>query len=119
LFLTDVETGEPLAIINDGYLQHLRVAADSAIGTALMAREDCGTLGPSRLGRHGALPCRSLARVREFKHLKVFSPTRANRERFAAEIAERHGIECEAYFRRARRIGARTYSPPAPIRRFR
>src|SRR5204862_8122151 len=26
VFLTDVETGAPLAIINDGYLQHLRVA---------------------------------------------------------------------------------------------
>ena len=38
VFLTDVETGAPLAIINDGVLQHLRVAADSAIGTDIMAR---------------------------------------------------------------------------------
>ena len=45
VLLTRVEDGEPLAIIHDGVLQHLRVAADSSIGTALMAREDSRTLG--------------------------------------------------------------------------
>src|SRR5258708_15357084 len=96
VFLTDVETGEPLAIINDGYLQHLRVAADSAIGTALMAREDCGTLGLLGSGGMARSHVQALLEVRELQHLKVFSPTRANRERFAAEIAERHDIDCEA-----------------------
>jgi len=96
VFLTDVETGEPLAIINDGTLQHLRVAADSAIGTALMAREDCGTLGLLGSGGMARSHVEALLEVRRIRHLKVFSPTRANRERFAAEIAERHDVECEA-----------------------
>src|SRR6266699_542488 len=96
VFLTDVETGEPLAIINDGTLQHLRVAADSAIGTALMAREDCTTLGMLGSGGMARSHVEALLEVRRIEHLKVFSPTRANRERFAAEIAERHDIECEA-----------------------
>jgi len=38
----------------------------------------------------------ALLEVRPIGRIRVFSPTRANRERFAAEIAERHGIECEA-----------------------
>jgi len=97
VFLTDVETGEPLAIINDGTLQHLRVAADSAIGTDLMAREDCGTLGLLGSGGMARSHVEALLEVRRIEHLKVFSPTRANRERFAAEIAERHDIECEAF----------------------
>src|SRR5438552_18907629 len=96
VFLTDVETGEPLAIINDGTLQHLRVAADSAIGTALMAREDCGTLGLLGSGGMARSHVEALLEVRRIRYLKVFSPTRANRERFAAELAERHDIECEA-----------------------
>jgi hypothetical protein len=35
--LFKVENGEPLAIINDGYLQHFRVGADSA--TAARSRQ--------------------------------------------------------------------------------
>src|SRR5258705_11492499 len=38
----------------------------------------------------------ALLEVRRIERLKGFSPTRANRERFAAEIAKRHDIECEA-----------------------
>jgi len=96
VFLTDVETGAPLAIINDGYLQHLRVAADSAIGSDMMAREDCRTLGMLGSGGMATSHVEALLGVRRIERLKVFSPTRANRERFAAEIAERHEIECEA-----------------------
>jgi len=96
VFLTDVETGAPLAIINDGHLQHLRVAADSAIGTDIMAREDCRTLGMLGSGGMAASHVEALLEVRKVERIKVFSPTRANRERFAAEIAEHYGIECEA-----------------------
>ena len=96
VFLTDVETGAPLAIINDGHLQHLRVAADSAIGTDIMAREDCRALGMLGSGGMAASHVEALLEVRKIERLKVFSPTRGNRERFAAEIAKRHGIECEA-----------------------
>src|SRR5439155_26801171 len=96
VFLTDVESGEPLAIINDGHLHHLRVAADSAIGTDLMARKDCRTLGMLGSGGMAASHVEALLEVRPIGRIRVFSPTRANRRRFAAEIAERHGIECEA-----------------------
>jgi len=95
VFLTDVETGAPLAIINDGHLQHLRVAADSAIGTDIMARKDCRTLGMLGSGGMAAAHVEALLEVRGIERIRVFSPTRANRERFAAEIAKRHGIECE------------------------
>jgi len=32
ILLINIQTGEPLALINDGYLQHMRVGADSGIG---------------------------------------------------------------------------------------
>jgi ornithine cyclodeaminase/alanine dehydrogenase-like protein (mu-crystallin family) len=96
VFLTDIETGEPLAIINDGHLQHLRVAADSAIGADVMAREDCRTLGLLGSGGMAHSHVEALLEVRKIERLRVFSPTREHRERFASEMAELHGIECEA-----------------------
>ncbi len=96
VFLTDVETGVPLAIINDGVLQHMRVAADSAIGADHMARADCRTLGMLGSGGMAHSHVAALLETRPIEKLRVFSPTRAHRERFAAEMAERHGIDCEA-----------------------
>ena len=34
-----------MALINDGYLQHMRVGADSGIGAKYMAREDAEVVG--------------------------------------------------------------------------
>ena len=42
---TSTENGEPLALINDGVLQHMRVGADSGIGAKAMAREDASVVG--------------------------------------------------------------------------
>jgi len=95
VFLTRVEDGEPLAIIQDGVLQHLRVAADSAIGTSLMAREDARTLGMLGSGGMAHAHVEALMEVRPFERLRIFSPTRAHRERFGAEMKERFGIAVE------------------------
>jgi len=95
VFLTRVEDGEPLAIIQDGVLQHLRVAADSAIGTTLMAREDARTLGMLGSGGMAHAHVEALMEVRPFERLRIFSPTRAHRERFGAEMKERFGIAVE------------------------
>src|SRR5258706_9046713 len=45
VFLTSIETGEPLAFINDGVLQHMRVGADAAIGVKHAARKDAEVVG--------------------------------------------------------------------------
>jgi hypothetical protein len=96
VLLTRIEDGEPLAIIHDGVLQHLRVAADSAIGTALMAREDSRTLGMLGSGGMAQTHVEALLAVRPFERLRIYSPTRANRERFAAEMARKHAVKVEA-----------------------
>ena len=45
ILLNSIENGEPLALINDGYLQHMRVGADSGIGAKYIAREDAEVVG--------------------------------------------------------------------------
>jgi ornithine cyclodeaminase/alanine dehydrogenase-like protein (mu-crystallin family) len=94
ILLTDVSTGEPLAIINDGVLQHMRVGADGGIGVKYLAREDAtvvGMLGSGGMARTH-MDAFMIARP-GIRKLQVFSPTPANREAFGAEMREKFGIE--------------------------
>lgn len=96
IFLTRIENGEPLALINDGYLQHLRVAADGAIGAKIMARKNSRVLGMLGSGGMARSHVESLLRVRDIKRLQVYSPTKANRDKYVAEMAQKYGIEAIA-----------------------
>ncbi|MFF2846554.1 ornithine cyclodeaminase family protein [Streptomyces sp. NPDC058001] len=96
ILLLDARTGEPLALLNDGVVQHLRVGADSAIGAGLGAREDARVLGLFGSGGVARSHVEAFLTVRPLERVQVYSPTRAHRERFAAEMSERHGIEVVA-----------------------
>lgn len=96
VLLTDIETGVPLALINDGYLQHLRVAADSAIGTDILARKGPVELGMLGSGGMARAHVAALCEVRDIRRLRIYSPTPEHRRRFAAEIAQAFGIQTEA-----------------------
>jgi alanine dehydrogenase len=93
IFLTSVETGEPLAFINDGVLQHMRVAADGAIGVKYMARKDAEVVGMLGSGGMSRTHMQAFKAVRNIKKLQVYSPTRANREAFGREMAAKYNIE--------------------------
>ena len=93
ILLMSVENGEPLAIINDGYLQHMRVGADSGIGAGYMAREDASVVAMIGSGGMARSHAESFAAVRDIKRIQVYSPTRANREAYAEEIRAKMGIE--------------------------
>ena len=96
VFLTSIETGEPLAIINDGVLQHMRVGADGAIGVKYLANEDAEVVGMLGSGGMARSHIESFLCVRKIRKVQVFSPTRANREAFATEIRARHELEVVA-----------------------
>jgi alanine dehydrogenase len=96
VFLTSIETGEPLAIINDGLLQHMRVGADGAIGVKHAARKDAQVVGMLGSGGMARSHVEAFRCVRDIRKLQVFSPTRANREAFAQEMREKHGLEVAA-----------------------
>ncbi|MDP9416954.1 MAG: ornithine cyclodeaminase family protein, partial [Actinomycetota bacterium] len=92
IFLWSTRNGEPLAIINDGALQHMRVGADSAIGVKLVARDDAEVLGMLGSGGMARSHVEALLAVRDIRRVQVYSPTRAHRERYAAEMSDRHGL---------------------------
>jgi len=93
ILLTNTENGEPLAFINDGILQHMRVGADGGIGVKYMSREDSQVVGMLGSGGMARSHIDAFMCVRDITKLQVFSPTRANCEAFAAETREMHGIE--------------------------
>lgn len=95
ILLTSIHNGEPLAFINDGHLQHMRVGADGGIGVKYMSRKDSEVVGMLGSGGMSRTHMQAFMHVRKIRKLKVFSPTRANRETFAEEMRALYGIEVE------------------------
>jgi alanine dehydrogenase len=93
IFLTSTETGEPLAFINDGVLQHMRVAADGGIGVKYLARKDAAVVGMLGSGGMARSHMQAFMAVRPIRKLQVYSPTWENREAFGREMAARYAIE--------------------------
>ncbi len=96
VLLLSVRNGEPLALMNDGVLQHTRVAADSAIGVKYGSNPDSKVLGMIGSGGMARTHLEAISAVRKLELVQVYSPTKLNRERYAGEMAERHGIEVKA-----------------------
>ena len=96
ILLTSIENGEPLALINDGYLQHMRVGADSGIGAKYMAREDAEVVGMIGSGGMARSHVESFLLARKIKKIQVYSPTKTNRDAYAREISEKYGLDVKA-----------------------
>ncbi|MGH7783431.1 MAG: hypothetical protein ACREO5_06290 [Candidatus Binatia bacterium] len=72
-----------LAFVNDGHLQHMRVGADGGIGVKYLANKEAEVVGMLGAGGMARTHMEAFTRVRNIEKLRVFSPTRENRERFA------------------------------------
>lgn len=93
VMLFSTETGEPLAIINEGHLQHMRVGARIGLSAKYLAREDSRTLAVFGAGGMARTNVQGICKVRPIERIRVFSPTRAHREAYAAEMAQTLGVE--------------------------
>ncbi len=92
VLLFSAESGEPLAIFPDGIIQGIRVAASSALAARFLARPDAAILGMLGSGWQARAHAQAMCEVRGIKQILVHSPTKANRENFAAEIEKQLGI---------------------------
>ena len=84
--------GEPLAIINDGIIQHMRVGGCAGLGAKYLSREDASVLGILGAGGMARTYLLAFNEVRKIREVKVFSPTKKNREAYAREMSEKLGI---------------------------
>ncbi len=85
VMLFSTETGEPLAIFPDGYVQKLRVAGASAIAARYLARKNSTTMALLGAGWQASAHLVTMSMIRALKRVKVFSPTPESRRRFIEE----------------------------------
>jgi alanine dehydrogenase len=85
VMLFSTETGEPLAIFPDGYVQKLRVAGASAIAARYLARKDSKTMALLGSGWQASAHLVTMSMIRDLKRVKVFSPTPESRRKFVEE----------------------------------
>jgi alanine dehydrogenase len=96
VLLFSTENGEPLAILNDGHLQHMRVGAAAGIGARLLARQDSRRVGLIGSGGMARTILEALCAVRPVEEVRVFSRNPANRDAFAQEMTAKLGIAVTA-----------------------
>ena len=92
IYLYSTKTGEPLAIMPDGIIQHQRVACTNAIAAKFMADDQAGTLGLIGAGWQAHAQALAMSNVRNLKEIKIYSPTKANREKLAKELGSKLNV---------------------------
>ncbi len=93
VLLFSTRTGEPLAIVPDGVMQRLRVACTNALGVRYMTPENAGVYALLGSGWQASGQAIAVALVRRLREVRIYSPTRANRERLATELRQVLGID--------------------------
>ncbi len=88
--------GEPLAIINDGVIQHMRVGGCAGLGAKYMSRDDSSVVGIFGSGGMARTYLMAFNEVRKVKKVKVYSPTKAHRDEYAMEMTGRLDLQVEA-----------------------
>jgi ornithine cyclodeaminase/alanine dehydrogenase-like protein (mu-crystallin family) len=96
VFVFDIYTAELQAIMPDGVFQHMRTGASAGIAAKYLAKADSESVGIIGAGGMARTHLEALCETLPIKRTKVYSPTAATREAFAAEESEKLGIEVTA-----------------------
>jgi ornithine cyclodeaminase/alanine dehydrogenase-like protein (mu-crystallin family) len=89
VILFDIERIEPIAIMPDGVIQKMRVAALSAVGAKYLARQRPRVLGLFGSGWQAGAHLEYLCSMFQFEEIKVFSPNEDHRRTFAEEMSRK------------------------------
>ncbi len=96
IFLLSTKYAAPLAFINDGNLQHMRVGGGAGIGVKYLSRADSAEVGMLGSGGMARTFLKAFCAVRDIQRCKIYSPNADHREAYAAEMAGELGIEVVA-----------------------
>ncbi|MFC6798111.1 ornithine cyclodeaminase family protein [Haladaptatus sp. DYSN1] len=86
--LFDAETGAMKALLDGASMNPFKTGAAGAVGVDALAREDASTLAIIGSGAQARGQLKATATVRDLESVYVYSPTKENRESFAAEFNE-------------------------------
>lgn len=97
VLLFDMQKLDLVGIIHDARIQVMRAGAAHGIAAKYLARKDARVVGLLGSGQQAREQLSAIALVRQLSLVKVFSPTQANRERFAAEMSRKLDVEVVAF----------------------
>jgi len=83
----DPETGQVLAMMEGGSLTAIRTGAGAGAGTDILARPDAKSVAIIGSGVQARTQLEAVCTVRQIEKVWVYSPTKTNAEKFAAEMA--------------------------------
>ena len=92
VILIDMTNGEIIALMNDGVLHHVRVGATAGVGAKYLSRKDSRVLGVVGSGGMAETYAEAICCVRPIEEIRVYSPTRTNREAFAQRMSVKLGV---------------------------
>ncbi len=93
VLLFSVRSGALVAIMNDGYVQHLRVAASAALGAQYLSRPDATTLGIVGSGWMARTIPLAISEVRNLTSIQVYSPNPEHLRAYCAQMNDLTDIE--------------------------
>ena len=96
VILYSVETGEPLVLFQDCGINELRTGAAGGVGAKHLAPPDAARVAVIGSERHAFTQLEAVCAVRPIEAVRVFSPTPANRLRFAERAGADLDLEATA-----------------------
>ncbi|WP_435318160.1 ornithine cyclodeaminase family protein [Haloarchaeobius sp. TZWSO28] len=94
--LFDADSGEPLALIDGASMNPYKTGAAGGVAVDALARDDATKLAVIGTGAQARGQLKATMTVRNIETVNVFSPTKENREAFAAEMNERYDASVAA-----------------------
>lgn len=93
ILLIDAKSGEPLALMDGGYLTALRTGAVSGLATQYFAREDASHVAIIGSGVQAFTQLEAVAAVRPIKRVSVWSRHLEHANTFAKRISEQYEVK--------------------------
>jgi ornithine cyclodeaminase/alanine dehydrogenase-like protein (mu-crystallin family) len=94
--LSEIATGELVALIEADYLGQVRTGSASGVATEYMARGDARTVGLFGTGKQARTQLKAVCSVRRIERAEVYSRNAERREKFVAEMSEYCGTRVVA-----------------------
>lgn len=93
VLLFDVESAEPLAVIQDFTLSPLRVGATTGVAVKYLSKTKSQSVGLLGSGNEARRNLEAISKVRKIRSVKVYSPNEEHRKTFSREMSEKTGLE--------------------------
>lgn len=94
--LFEQETGALAALVDANLITAFRTAGTSAVAVDRLAPAGPAALGVLGSGLEAQMHARAIVGIRPIVSMRVYSPTPANREAFAADLGRELGVRCVA-----------------------